>query len=64
MPNGQLAVLGEHLEQDRASSQLRAELIGRQIEIGTPIATHRAQIHLPIQSSQPAIGINPLGEGC
>jgi hypothetical protein len=49
MPDGQLAVLGKHLQQNRPSSQLWADVVGRQIEIDTAIATHMAQIHLPIE---------------
>ncbi len=59
MPNGKLAALGYHLEQDRTSGQLRPDVVGRQIELDTPITSHMAQIHLPIQESQPGIRVHP-----
>src|SRR5258708_4022325 len=59
MPNGKLAALGQHLEQDCTSGHLRTDVVGRQIEIDTPIATHMAQIQLPIQWSQPSIRVHP-----
>jgi hypothetical protein len=62
MPNGKLAALGSHFEQDRMSGQLRTDVVGCQIELDTPIATHMAQIHLPIQWSQPGIRVHPLWE--
>jgi hypothetical protein len=49
MPNGKLAALCYHLEQDRTSGQLRTDVVGCQIELDTPITSNMAQIHLPIQ---------------
>jgi hypothetical protein len=63
MPNGKLVVLGYHLSQDRTSGHLRTNVGGGQIDIDTAIATHMAQIHLPIQWSQPGIRVNPLWQG-
>jgi hypothetical protein len=63
VPNGKLATVRLHLEEDAPSGHLRTEGVGGQIEIDAAIPTHMTQIHLLIQRAQPGIRVNPLGEG-
>src|SRR6266446_9871985 len=63
VPNGKLATLRFHLEEDAPSSHVRTEVVGGQIDIDAAIPTHMTQIHLLIQRDQPGIRVNPLWEG-
>ena len=59
VPNGKLATLRFHLQEDTPSGHLRTEVVGGQIEIDAAIPTHMTQIHLLIQRDQPGIQVNP-----
>jgi len=59
VPNGKLATLRFHLEEDAPSGHLRTEVVGGQIDIDAAIPTHMTQIHLLIQRDQPSVRVNP-----
>lgn len=59
VPDGKLAALRHDLQQDSAFSQLRADIVGLQIDIHTAIPSYMTQIHLLIQCRQPRVRVNP-----
>jgi hypothetical protein len=59
-PDSKLATLCYHLQQDCPPGQLRAYVIGYQVNIHTAISAHMTQLHLLIQAGQPGIWINAL----
>ena len=63
MPNGSLATLRFHLEENAPSGHLGTEGVGGQIDIDAAIPTHMTQIHLLIQRDQPGMRVNPLWQG-
>ena len=62
MPNGKLAALRYHLQQNRTPGHLGTDRIRRKVDIDPRISTHMAEVHLLIQGRQPGIRVNPLGE--
>jgi hypothetical protein len=59
VPNGKLATVRLHLEEDAPSGHLRTEGVGGQIDIDAAIATHMTQIYLLIQCCKPGVWVNP-----
>jgi hypothetical protein len=63
VPDGTLATLRFHLEEDAPSGHLGTEVGGGQIDIDAAIPTHMPQRQLLIQRDQPGMRVHPLWEG-